>query len=192
MKTQNSPQLKVSKSKWEKEFSSGRWDILDTEPAERARSAVIAMYCKCFSPKGRILDVGCGLGTVVDFLTVAQKRRYLGIDISTEAIERANYKKANFIAADFSKYKVESKFDIIIFNEVLYYMDHEKALKRASRMLVDGGRLIVSIYRTKQRHDREIWNITRNFFNPIEAVQISRMIGRRSTWRIEVLEPFIS
>ena len=96
MKMKNKPQLKVSKNKWEKEFSSGKWDFLDIVPGEKARNAIIGMYCRHFYPNGSILDVGCGLGTVVDFLSRAQKNKYLGIDISNKAIEKANYKKANF------------------------------------------------------------------------------------------------
>lgn len=40
----------MDRSEWEKEFLSGRWDYLDVMPAERARSAIIGMYCRHFSP----------------------------------------------------------------------------------------------------------------------------------------------
>lgn len=80
------------------------------------------------------------------------------------------------------------KFDIIIFNEVLYYMDHKGALEKARTMLAKGGKLIISIYRTKQRYDKEIWNDSKMLFKPLEATQISRMIGKKSTWRVEVLD----
>jgi len=75
------PQLNITKNKWEKEFSAGKWDYLDSTPSERARSAIIGMYCQHFFPKGKILDVGCGLGTTTDFLIGSQKKQYLGVDI---------------------------------------------------------------------------------------------------------------
>lgn len=134
------------------------------------------------------MDIGCGLGTIVDFLNSIQKKKYLGIDMSDSAIEKAAIKKANFKVADFVGYKEKSKFDIIIFNEVLYYMDYKKALKKASRMLAEGGKLIVSIYRTKQRHDKEIWQASRIFFKQMDAIRISSAMGKRSTWRIEILD----
>jgi len=79
-------QLEVESDEWNKEFSSGRWSCLDENPAERARHAVIGMYCRKYFPSGNILDVGCGVGTLVDFLSDKQKKKYIGIDISSEAI----------------------------------------------------------------------------------------------------------
>ncbi len=129
------PQLKVAKNKWEKEFSSGRWDCLNSNPTERARSAIIGMYCQKFSPTGKILDVGCGLGTVVDFLNNSQKKKYLGLDISREALKRARKKNVNFQNVDFAKFRSKTKFDIIIFNEVLYYLDEGAAFNQALNSL---------------------------------------------------------
>ena len=90
-------QLKVTSAQWNKEFSSGRWNCLDSDPTERARHAVIGMYCQKYFSKGNILDVGCGEGTLTDFLSSDQRKKYLGIDISSKAIKIAKSKrKLNF------------------------------------------------------------------------------------------------
>jgi len=183
------PQLKITKNQWEKEFSAGQWDYLDTIPAERARSAVIGMFCQHYFPAGKILDVGSGLGTTVDFLNEAQKQKYLGLDISEEAIKRSKKKSVKFQNIDFSEFKTKNKFDIIIFNEVLYYMNETEVLKKASEFLAKNGKIIVSLYRMKnKRYDQKIWKASRKLFRSIEAVEIVGTAKKQSvTWRVEVL-----
>jgi 2-polyprenyl-6-hydroxyphenyl methylase/3-demethylubiquinone-9 3-methyltransferase len=186
----NMPQLNVSKNKWEKEFSTGRWDYLDSTPAERARSAIIGMLCKYYCPKGKILDVGCGLGTTIDFLNTDQRQKYLGLDISEEAIKKASKKKANFLVSDFNNFKSSRKFDVIMFNEVLYYMDENSAYEQALNILTKNGIILVSLYQMKnKRYDQKIWKASRNFLKSIEAIDISSKVKNQLvTWRVEALK----
>ncbi|MFA5127351.1 MAG: class I SAM-dependent methyltransferase [Patescibacteria group bacterium] len=184
------PQLNINKSKWEKEFSAGKWNYLDSNPAERARSAVIAIYCQYFYPKAKILDVGCGLGTILDFLNSIQRKKYLGIDISKVAITKARKKKANFKNIDFNAFKSKTKYDIIIFNEVLYYLDETNALKQALKLLNKNGLVIISLYRMKsKRYDQKIWQVSRKFFKSIGTTEITSLVKKQQvTWRVEVLK----
>ena len=64
--------LKTSTKKWDESYSTGKWNYLDMNTIERSRSAVIGMYCEHFSPAGKILDVGCGSGVLLDFLNDEQ------------------------------------------------------------------------------------------------------------------------
>ena len=184
------PQLNIKKSKWEKEFKAGHWDCLNNDPKERARSAVIGMYCQSFYPEGRILDVGCGLGTTVDFLNTEQRQKYLGIDVSLEAIKKARNKKVHFQNIDFIEFKTRNKFDIIIFNEVLYCMDEAEAFELALKFLTKNGKIIVSLYRMNNKsYDRQIWRTSRKYFKSVDAVEIVGVVKRqRVTWRVGVLE----
>jgi len=184
-------QLKVDKEKWNKEFSKGRWSCLDSNPKERARHAVIGMYCQYFSPKGKILDVGCGEGTLTDFLSETQKKKYIGIDISSEAIKIANKKrKLNFQRVQAEQFKTKNEFDIIVFNEALYYLDDIEILKKYSEFLKDKGIIIISLYRMKnKRYDKQIKKNSKKFFGTIDVVEISGRIKNQNViWRVEVLE----
>ncbi|OHC88891.1 MAG: hypothetical protein A2546_07255, partial [Sphingobacteriia bacterium RIFOXYD2_FULL_35_12] len=178
------------KNKWEKEFSAGKWDYLDSTPSERARSAIIGMYCQHFFPKGKILDVGCGLGTTTDFLIGSQKKQYLGLDISEEALKKALIKKVKFKNTDFANFKSVTKFEIIIFNEVLYYMNEADALKQALNILAKNGIVIISLYRMKnKRYDQKIWKASRKLFRSVEAIEITSTVKKQLvTWRVEVLK----
>lgn len=184
------PQLNITKNMWEKEFSTGQWDYLDFTPAERARSVVIGMYCRHFSPVGKILDVGCGLGTTVDFLNGIQKKKYLGLDISKEALKKAAKKKVSFQNIDFAEFETKTKFDIVIFNEVLYYMDEKRALGQALNILLKDGKVIISSYRMKNKqYDKKIREASRKLFKSIEAIEITSIVKKQKViWRVEVLE----
>ena len=136
--------------------------------------------------------MGCGLGTTTDFLNPVQKSRYLGIDISETAVKEAlKRKNLNFSSIDFLAYPVENKFDAIVFNEVLYYLEEEAAIKHSLNLLEANGYLIVSLYRQKkmQYNDMAIWDICRKYFCPIDKIELNSVIidGRLITWRIEVL-----
>jgi len=185
----NMPQLPVDQTTWDREFLAGEWDYLDTNDLERARHQVIAYFIDAYNPKGKILDVGCGLGTTTDFLKSAQKKNYLGIDISTVAIKRALKKKAKFKSIDFLKFKSGTKFDVIIFNEVLYYLDEKEALTHALKLLKKNGVVIISLYRTSKKHyDEKIWQVFKKFFTEIDGTEISGHIKNQDvTWRISVL-----
>lgn len=184
-------QLKVTPAQWNKEFSSGRWDCLDSNPTERARHAMIGMYCQKYFPKGSILDVGCGEGTLIDFLNNDQRKNYLGIDISFKAIKIAKSKrKLNFQCVAAEDFKTRKKFDAIIFNEVLYYLDDVKIFEQYSMFLKNKSIVIMSLYRMgNKRYDKLILRHSKKFFKLQEAVEIVGIIKKQKvTWRIEVMK----
>lgn len=185
-------QLEIEPGEWDKEFSSGRWNCLDDNPAERARHAIIGMYCQKYFPGGNILDVGCGEGTLVDFLSDRQKKKYLGIDISSEAIKIGKRKRRgmDFQCVEAESFETKRKFDVIVFNEVLYYLDDAEIFAKFTNFLKKGNIVILSLYRMKsERHDKPILKNSRKFFDFGEAIEVSGDAGGQNvTWRVEVLK----
>ena len=180
----------VKKETWEKEFSNGKWDYLDSTPAERSRSAIIGMYCKLYSPNGNILDVGCGLGTLADFLEPIQIRKYLGLDISEEAIARGNRKNLNFQIIDFQSFKKNKQYDVIIFNEVLYYMDEERSIDKALDLISIGGKIIVSMFNFSNNIDKQIWLLCNKKLQLIDSITVVGKVNNdQIEWTIKVFEP---
>src|SRR5581483_3607115 len=57
--------------------------------SEDAHHQVVAGYAHALKPNARLLDVGCGEGTLNAALRRFGYRRYLGIDISPVAIAKA-------------------------------------------------------------------------------------------------------
>lgn len=85
-----------------------------------------------------VLDIGCGNG----FLTydVAEKtKKVLGIDISSENIERAkktyNRPNLNFIVGDATKYNFSERFDTIILSNILEHIENRIAFLRKIKNL---------------------------------------------------------
>lgn len=75
----------------------------------------ITDFTKMPIQEATILDVGCGTGDLVQFLSNKQSTDYVGIDIFEPAIEKARQKfpQYTFIADDFLKYTFQQKFDFV-------------------------------------------------------------------------------
>jgi SAM-dependent methyltransferase len=94
----------------------------------------------------RVLDLGCGPGTVLPFLGACE---YTGIDISPEYIEsaRKNFPEASFLCERISKYTLrnQSYFDRVLAMGVLHHLDDGEALQlfeTAYAALKPGGKLV--------------------------------------------------
>ena len=75
---------------------------------------------------GSILEVGCGLGYVVDLIARNNQNIEInGCDISKKLykLPKRNFRNiifVNDITSD--KNKIDKKFDIVIFNQILWYI----------------------------------------------------------------------
>lgn len=185
--------LPVKKEAWDREFATGVWDYLDGSPAERARHAVIAMLCRSFGDELAVLDVGCGEATLFDFLTARQQDAYRGIDLSMEAVSIARRKRRNgVLQADAAKFDPGvQRYDVIVFNEVLYYLDAESAVTAYAGFLKPGGHIIVSTYRTPDEDlSTPVLNRVRDIFSTCIEIEVSAVTkGIPVTWRIEAFDP---
>jgi 2-polyprenyl-6-hydroxyphenyl methylase/3-demethylubiquinone-9 3-methyltransferase len=132
---------------WDAEYAAGRWAYLGQLP-ELARYSLLVGYLRHFKPGGAVLDVGCGEGLLLARLHPDDYRRYLGVDFSKASIEKARARtapKAEFLLAHADRYEPAEKFDAVVFNEVLGYLDDPPAaVERCARALEPGGILLVS------------------------------------------------
>ena len=205
----------ISVSQWEKEYASGNWDYLDRVGIERARNSIIvnmfyAIYgggsygsLKSGVKEGesisyevdKILDVGCGLGTLSDYLHGPQRVSYHGIDLSHTAIEMARHIRANtkrwyvsnnvfiplhsdqFTQSEAIHFKAPMgiKYGTIVFNEMLYYVNHKDVMKHYIQYLKPNGIIVISVWfnnRYKELRDN-IFADARTMFKSIDMVTMS-------------------
>ena len=113
---------------------------------------------QCEDSVGRVLDVGCGHGSIVLSLTeegLGNPDMYVGVDLSPEMINAAverygsdrNGRTGNgrtFIAADFLRHEFEGEFDSVILCSALHDMpDMPGTVEKAATLLRIGGKLII-------------------------------------------------
>lgn len=172
--------------RWDRQYREGALDFLDSID-ELAHYAVIAGYVQVLFEAPAVLDIGCGHGRLVQLLAPLGFRRYVGIDLSREAIARARRTgpaNARFHVADFDQWRPTGRFSVIVFCESLNYAKHPAAaLLRYAHALEPGGAIIVSLYR-HPNHPR-IWRNVERHFRVVDATTVRNRKGQR--WDIRVL-----
>ena len=120
----------------------------------------LARTIKSIENKQAVLEIGCGTGFALNFLAGNLPGSSLsGVDISLIAIEHARKKfpKHNYSVGDIgsSKFVAEEKYDIVIFNQILWYIlgDLKTAIFNAYKLLRPGGHfLLCQGYLKEQRY----------------------------------------
>ncbi len=94
----------------------------------------------------RVLDVGCGDGTLVRYLQ-EEGRRIVGIDISPTMVARAEAdlhgSEIRFALCPFAAYPEDKSLDAVVFVASLHHMEMPASLEKAKRLLAEGGSLLV-------------------------------------------------
>jgi 2-polyprenyl-3-methyl-5-hydroxy-6-metoxy-1,4-benzoquinol methylase len=172
------------------------------------RNAVTAVLIRHYAQDcPSVLDIGCAGGTLV--LALSSFDSYLGVDVSRYAIEQAERNPAicrlgstqvSFASADIRSFRLDRSWDVIILNEVLYYLGVEDAVDQVSRYahaLQPKGVLVVSmkddpkthsIYRQLRRQYKWIGGLLwqRKATEPDYRVRINR---ERPATLVAVLQP---
>lgn len=96
--------------------------------AERSR-ILVREYIRP-RPTDRILEIGCGPGTIIPYLPPAE---YVGFDASAEYIEKARrqFPAATFVCERVSEYTLPQReyFDVVLALGILHHLDDEEALQ---------------------------------------------------------------
>src|SRR5262245_53453919 len=109
---------------WDREYREGKWEGL-RDPDECLRYAVLAAFIGADrGPPKLVLDLGCGPGILREYLSDESIHRYTGVDVSAEAVEQARargHERSVFVDASLDEWEPDLTYDVIVFNEVLYY-----------------------------------------------------------------------
>jgi len=173
------------------EYARGDWDYLQG-PSEFARFSIVAGYCRHHKPHGSILEIGCGEGFLPARIGSESYSRYLGVDVSEEAIARARPRqneRTAFIAEDATRLQPGERFDVVIFNECLeYFEDPLGLLRRYETCLHDTGIYIVSIFDgIDTARSWKIWRMLRRDYQAETETHVRN--EARYAWTIKVLRP---
>ena len=180
-----------SESKWNKEWKSGAWTYMETVAVERSRIAVIGgVFIPMFAnANASVLDIGCGEGSISDFLPDSQKQKYVGVDIAKEAIiaaKKARGPPLKFVHATAHQFVPQHKFDAVVFSDVLYYVEHEKVLKQYEGYLNPRGIIIISIFHQSEALMYEaIFKFARETFDKVDEIDVSGFTKKSKDGKVE-------
>jgi len=139
----------ISATAWDRDFAAGNWEYL-SDLSETARYAIIHNYAVRLHTPARILDIGCGAGVLRSFFAENEIVRYVGLDISSEAIRLSNSKNfpnTSFLISDFDGYVSDQEDDIVIFNESIgYSADPGETFRKYWCALPQGKVCIISMH----------------------------------------------
>ena len=131
---------------WDEALKAEKASYLGDDSGIGLRDAILGRLFRQYEvTPSRILDMGCGGGTLCRSLAQFKLESYTGVDISNYAIERNisasdNGTKGQGISISYVESSLQSytppprtSFDVIAFNEVLYYLDIHEACHQVKR-----------------------------------------------------------
>jgi len=112
---------------------------------ERILVQKIQGILKSRAPHARILDVGCGAGVFLDALE--QFGHVEGIESDSAAVEQSGRWRGRIHLGELDEaFHPGATFDLILLLDVLEHVtDPDRLLRHASRLLSQGGRLVVTV-----------------------------------------------
>ena len=155
--------------------STSRWDAADYARvgafvAELGQAALDLLDPQ---PGERILDIGCGDGTLTKKIE-ERGARVLGIDNSPEMIEAAVAKGVDAILMDVAEMRFQGQFDAAFSNATLHWvLEKERAASAIFEALRSGGRFAGemggegNLARLREALDTEL--VIRGYVPPFEA-----------------------
>ena len=172
-----------SQGEWDEQYRCGEWNRL-MATSERPHNAVLLSYVD-LRQKPAILEIGCGPGILLPQLKASGYRKYVGVDISSIAIQscmRHADHITTFLSADAGEYKPDFSPDVMIFNESIYYFpDPAETLRRyLSDLSADGIAVISMVINPKT--SAVIRRIRRDF-----PVLHQTSVTNEYTWMIVVI-----
>ena len=185
--------IREEKVKWDNQYQKGQWDYL-AGIEELAHYSMIVGYCEnVLSEHSRLLDVGCGEGVLQTRLRYLPYEKYIGIDISEVAIQKANQfqdERTTFIATDADSYIPPHKVDIIVFNETLYYFNNlDSTIHHYDKYLEDDGFFIVSMF--DQKESDECWKYLDEHYSVLDSTKLTNASGL--SWNCKlIMKPAIT
>jgi len=135
------------------------WAVVGPASAEEfrllGRSKVDLLKAAGLHPRSRVLDIGCGTGSLAEALldVLDEGGAYHGTDLSEKAVQfcRERYTRPNFHFArnEMTAVPLAERFDFVTFFSVFthtYLPETRALLAEALRLLDDGGSIVADVF----------------------------------------------
>ena len=171
---------------FDRDYADGHWDLLFADE-ETPRNRTVADLIAGVAPHPTVLDIGCGSGRLAQLLAPVGPARYVGVDLSGAALQRAQalgLGGCEFVHGDFETWLPTERFDVVVFNESIgYARDPAATVRRFSDSLIFPGNLVVSYYRSGNY--AAIWRRIAGVAETIRATVVRN--DRGAIWDIKLL-----
>lgn len=120
-----------------------RYDGQTNDPAESA-----GMIAALVQPNARVLDVGCGTGSISKIIVETTGAQLTGIEPDPQRVAVARSRGINALQGFFDEKTIDNlgKFDVVVFADVLEHLpDPATALRLAHHVLKPDGAVVASI-----------------------------------------------
>lgn len=192
-----SAQIKQDKASWEVAYQQGVWDFLSSD-AEYAHNLMVGGFIRRRVAPYSLLDVGCGSGVILRYLDLTLVTQYTGVDLAQAALARVEPKRAQdrYICSGLEEFNPAEKWDVILFNEVLYYThDPVAQLRKFEKSLHPGGSFVISMYKKASpfAYNNRCIRRVRGYFKQagysvVDAVEVCK-IASATRWQIFLVQP---
>jgi 2-polyprenyl-3-methyl-5-hydroxy-6-metoxy-1,4-benzoquinol methylase len=190
-------EIKQDKASWEREYQQGLWDRLSSD-GEFAHNLVVGGFIRRRAKPYRLLDVGCGSGVILRYLDLNMVTQYTGVDLAQAALDRIELKRPQdrYVCSSLEEFNPVEKWDVILFNEVLYYTNDPVAhLRKFEKCLYSGGAFVVSMHKKHSPfayNNRCIRRVCHYFrqarYSLIEAVDVCKILSA-THWQVFLVQP---
>lgn len=127
---------------YQKEYFE-RWYLKYYGERKRYFEKLIEKLNKFLPEKGKLLDIGCGVGIFLDLMKEKGYEVY-GQDISTFAVKYCEEKGYKIFKGNFLGIKISEKFDVITMFDVIAHLQQPlEYLKKCKKLLKPKGVLII-------------------------------------------------
>lgn len=138
------PSIKTQQEYYDKEYKSGLYKLVgDTENLRKKLNQRRFSEISKYSPKGNLLDIGCGAGFFLD-AAAEQGLSVYGVELSTEAASKTRQRHKNIFNGPLENAKYQdSFFDVVaIFDLIEHVLDPDITIKEIHRIVKPGGLII--------------------------------------------------
>jgi 2-polyprenyl-6-hydroxyphenyl methylase/3-demethylubiquinone-9 3-methyltransferase len=176
--------LRIPADRWDYQYGRGEWEGL---AAEHARfDAVIALIREHYQSPS-ILEIGCGKALMLQRMNADDFSAFTGVDLSEVAIDYSRSfetEHIHFVCADMQTFRPDQQYDVIAFNESLYYAkDPAQVFRHYLEYLKPGGSIIVTAFENK--YTAKLWPTLEAYWKPTEArkVEVGELVWNVKMYR---------
>jgi len=118
--------------------------------ADCANNEILLMMIEKRKPK-KILDIGCGHGSLTERIYKITKAEIIGIDCVD--LGWKNKKRIQYRKCDIMTDEIDGKYDVVIMSEILWYIceKYEKVLDKIKKILNKDGCMVIKQYFPKHQ-----------------------------------------